>query len=220
MVRRRAHGGRTEDRFLMVPIMRNDMRASGVHDRPESIDRHGGRMAHVDPGEPGGDPPVIGRIEDIEPHASIQARPMHPDKARLTKQMELSSDRRSTQGQLSGKTRRPPWADCQSGDDPPSGRIRQQFDPGSISLWHVMSSVASSPSPAITPRCFVAMVVIARNHLVRRRAAPGLESSRVPMRLAADDAIVPLGMNHRDKPLLGSPWSSDKSAKPATSSRG
>jgi hypothetical protein len=115
-------------------------------------------MAHVDPGEPGGDPPVIGRIEDIEPYASIEARPMHPDKARFAKQMELSSDRRSTQGQLSGKTRRPPWADSQSSDDPPSGRIRQQFDPGSISLRHLAQKRLILPLPGDHPWLGAAMV--------------------------------------------------------------
>ncbi len=78
-------------------------------------------------------------------------------RCRIAQEMELACRRRPAEAQDRRQRRGSTWAQRQLGDDPTPRRIRQQLDPGTVSLGHV-------DLQRMAPRAYLAINTVANGH--------------------------------------------------------
>jgi len=149
---------------------------------------------------------MIPRFDPIQEDSAVQPGSIRPDQPGVTEEAKLAARRLPAQTKLGRQARRSPRSDGQRRDDPASRRIREQLDPLSVALWHVVPEFAAQPctrtkrplrrahAPLRKPRRADATLRKPRRAPTRRRAAqrrrrsasqPPRAAAPPPLRLAA-----------------------------------
>ena len=81
-------------------------------------------------------------IDAIEQHPAVQQGTVGLQEPGVAEQVKLAARRRPAEAEFICEARRPSRADRHRRDDPTPRRIRQQFDPWTISLRHLDRSMA------------------------------------------------------------------------------
>jgi hypothetical protein len=89
-------------------------------------------LTRQDAGEPGGDAPVLARLDAEQDHPTVGQGAGRSDQAGASKQVQLATRRRAIQPDLESQARWSSRPQGEGGDDPAPRPIRQQLDPVTI----------------------------------------------------------------------------------------
>lgn len=115
------------------------------------IDRQRDRPRDLGARKPCGDSTMASLVDSIQPNSPVDQRPALLHQTGLLEETKVVCGRRSAELEFGGQARRPSGAQGKCRDDPASGRIREQFDPGwPVTFRHIDASMIGSASRAIT----------------------------------------------------------------------